>query len=158
MVTHRARCARAGAELDHALLVYLGDDFAVPRKQRLGRAHLRAERQLALEHTVGAVFTVFLAAPGTFIPTAASTIGALVHLAARAEIAKLRILRRAERTCVEAVAAADAQILRMEYDAVIGRENAGHRADRPAGSVGAVHPAHGDQPLPWLAAIDVDDA
>src|SRR5260370_606267 len=143
---------------EDALLVCLGDDFAVTHKQRLGRAHLRAERQLALEHTVGAVFTVFLAAAGNFIPTAASTIGALVHLAARAEVADLGILRRAKRACVEAVAAADAQILRMEYDAVIGRENAGHRANRRAGSVGAVHAGHGDRALTWLAVIDGDDA
>src|SRR6266853_1419832 len=121
--------ARAVAALDHTLLVYLGDDLAVTRKQRLGRAHLRAQRQLALEHAVGSVFTVFLAAAGNFVPAAASTIGALVHLAARAEVADLGILRSTERACIEAVAAADAQILRMEYDAVIGRENAAHWAD-----------------------------
>src|SRR5882724_9505804 len=115
---HPAPGAGAVAALDHALLVYLGDDLAVTRKQRLGRAHLRAERQLALEHAVGSVFTVFLAAARNFIPAAASTIGALVHLAARAEVADLGILRSAERACIEAVAAADAQILRMEYDAV----------------------------------------
>ena len=39
---------------------------------------------------------------------AAGAVGALVHLAARAEIADARILRRAERAGVEAVAAADA--------------------------------------------------
>src|SRR6267143_1054851 len=150
--------ARAVAALDHTLLVYLGDDLVVTRKQRLGRAHLRAQRQLALEHAVGSVFTVFLAAAGNFVPAAASTIGALVHLAARAEVADLGILRSTERACIEAVAAADAQILRMEYDAIIGRENAAHRADCRAGSVGTVHAGHGDRALAWLAVIDGDDA
>src|SRR6266481_7764952 len=150
--------AGAVAALDHALLVYLGDDLTVTRKQRLGRAHLRTQRQLALEHAVGSVFTVFLAAAGNFVPAAASTIGALVHLAARAEVADLGILRSTERACIEAVAAADAQILRMEYDAIIGRENAAHRADCRAGSVGTVHAGHGDRALAWLAVIDGDDA
>src|ERR1700730_2594514 len=150
--------ARAVAALDLALLVYLGDDLTVTRKQRLGRAHLRTQWQLALEHAVGAVFTVFLAAAGNFIPAAASTIGALVHLAARAEVADLGILRSTERACVKAVAAADAQILRMEYDAVFGRENTAHRADCRTGSVGTVHAGHGDRALAWLAVIDGDDS
>src|SRR6266404_78756 len=150
--------AGAVAALDHALLVYLGDDLTVTRKQRLGRAHLRTERQLALEHAVGAVFTVFLAAAGNFVSAAASTIGALVHLATRAEVADPGILRSTERACIEAVAAADAQILRMEYDAIIGRENAAHRADCRAGSVGTVHAGHGDRALAWLAVIDGDDS
>src|SRR5260221_8425179 len=110
--------AGAVAALDHALLVDLGDDLAVTRKQRFGRAHFRAQRQLALEHAVGAVFAVFLDAAGDFRPAAAGAIGALIHLAARAEVADLGILRRAERAGVEAIAAADAQILRMEHDAV----------------------------------------
>src|SRR5260221_11524713 len=150
--------AGAVAALDHALLVDLGDDLAVTRKQRFGRAHFGAQRQLAFAEAVRAVFLVFLDAARGFRAATASAIGALVHLAARAEIAELRILRRAERACVEAVAAADVQILRMEYDAVIGRENASHRADRRAGSVGAVHAGHGDRALAWLAVIDGDDA
>src|SRR5262245_27117386 len=100
--------AGAVAARDHALLVDLGDDLAVTGKQRLGRAHLRAQRQLALQHAVGAVLLVFLDAAGHFRAAAACAIGALVHLAARAEVAELRILRRAERAGVEAVAAADA--------------------------------------------------
>src|SRR6266481_1560577 len=117
---HPAPGAGAVAALDHALLVDLGDDHAVTRKQRFGRAHFGAQRQLAFADAVRAVFLVFLDAARGFRAATASAIGALVHLAARAEIAELRILRRAERACVEAVAAADAQILRMQHDAVIG--------------------------------------
>src|SRR5260370_1275169 len=150
--------AGAVAALDHAFLVDLGDDLAVACEQRLGRAHLRAQRELALRHAIGAVLLVFLHAAGRSRATAAGTIGALVHLAARTEVADARIVRRAERAGVEAVAAADAQILRMEDDAVIGRENARHRADRGAGSVGAVHAGHGDRTLAGLAVVDSDDA
>src|SRR3982075_3126685 len=46
----------------------------------------------------------------------------------------------------------------MEDDAVIGRENARHRADRRARSVGAVHAGHRDRALSRLAVIDGDDA
>src|SRR3982074_3283596 len=46
----------------------------------------------------------------------------------------------------------------MEDDAVIGRENARHRAARRARSVGAVHAGHRDRALSWLAVIDGDDA
>src|SRR5712672_1782680 len=92
--------ARTVSALDHALLVDLGDDLAVAREQRLGGAHLRAQRQLALKHAVGAVLVVFLDAAGNFRPAAAGAIGALVHLAARAEVAEHRILRRAERAGV----------------------------------------------------------
>src|SRR6185437_9566112 len=46
--------------LDHAFLVDLGDDLAVAGEQRLGRAHLGAQRQLAFGEAIGAVFLVFL--------------------------------------------------------------------------------------------------
>src|SRR3982074_279732 len=46
----------------------------------------------------------------------------------------------------------------MEDDAVIGRENARHRAARRARSVGAVHAGHRDRTLSWLAVIDGEDA
>src|ERR1700687_2945627 len=72
--------AGAVAALDHALLVDLGNDLAVAREQRFGRAHLRAQRQLPLEHPVGAVFLVFLDAAGDFRAAAARAIRALVHL------------------------------------------------------------------------------
>src|SRR4051794_37695744 len=48
--------ARAVAALADALLVDLRDDLAVAGKQRLGRAHLGAQRQLAFGQTIGAVF------------------------------------------------------------------------------------------------------
>ena len=48
---------------------------------------------------------------------AAGAEGALVHLAAHAESAALRELRRAERAGVEAVAAADAEVLVVQHDA-----------------------------------------
>src|SRR3546814_12539701 len=66
----------------------------VAAEQRLGRAHLRAERQLALGQAVAAVL-LELGVRVVFLGTA-STEGALVHLAAAAEVARLRILRRSE--------------------------------------------------------------
>src|SRR5882672_6731954 len=57
-----APCTRAVAAFHHALLVDLGDDFAVAGQQRLGRAHLGAERQLALGQTVRPIFIILLLA------------------------------------------------------------------------------------------------
>src|SRR6478736_7746765 len=101
--------AGAIAAAGHALLVNLGNDLAVAGQQRLRRAHLRAERQLAFGQAVGAVFGVLLLAAVSLGTSGAE--GAFVHLAARAEVADLRILRRSERTGVEAIAAADTQVL-----------------------------------------------
>src|ERR1041384_7631367 len=148
--------ARAVAALHHPLFVDLGDDLAVAGEQRLGRAHFRAQRQLALDQAVGAVFGV---GRGRVLRLrAAGTVGALVHLAARAEVADARVLRRAERTGVEAVAAADAQILRVQHHRIRRGVKAVHRADRRAGRVGAVHAGHRDRALAGLAVIDGDDA
>src|SRR5260370_381472 len=94
-----APCAGAVAALHHPFLVDLGDDLAVAGQQRFGRAHLRAHRQLALGETIGAVFVVFLRRVVGLGP--AGAIGALVHLAAGAEIAYARVLRRAERAGVD---------------------------------------------------------
>src|SRR5882672_12441597 len=104
--------AGAVAALGDALLEDLRDDLAVAGEQRLGRAHLGAQRQLARREPVGAVFLVFLGRAVRFRTAGAE--GALVHLAARTEVADLRILRRAERACVEAIAAADAQVLGVQ--------------------------------------------
>src|ERR1700738_3875906 len=104
----------------HTVLVDLRDHLAVACKQRFGRAHLSTQRQLALEHAVGAVFPVFLDAAGLFRSASTGAIGALVHLPAGAEVAQPGILRRAERTRVEAVAATDAQILRGKHAAPVG--------------------------------------
>src|SRR5436305_13800952 len=79
--------ARTVAALHHALLVDFGDDRAVAREQRLGRAHLGANRQLAFGEAVGAVFRIFGRRRVGLGP--ARAIGAFVHLAARAEIADL---------------------------------------------------------------------
>src|SRR6202044_478416 len=79
--------AGAVAPLRDALLVDLGDDFAISRQQRFGGTHFSAERQLSLEHAVGAVLFVFLDAAGNFRAAAAGAVGAFVHLATRAEIA-----------------------------------------------------------------------
>src|SRR6201996_837148 len=125
--------ARAIAALHHALLVDLGNDFAVAGEQRLGRAHLGAERQLSFGKTVRTIFLVFLLAPIRF--GTASAVGALVHFSARAEISDLRVLRRSERTGVEAIAATDAQILGVKHDTVIRRVDAIHRAHRRAWGV-----------------------
>src|SRR6267378_2896647 len=149
-------CARAVTALHHALLVDLGDDRAIAREQRLGRAHLGANRQLALGETVGAVFGVFGRRGVRLRP--AGAIGALVHLAARPEVANLRVLRRAERTGVEAVATADAEILGVQHHAVGGGIEARHRADRGAWRIRAVHTGHRHRAFAGLAVIDGDDA
>src|SRR5664279_3077815 len=148
--------AGAVAALRHALFVDLGDDVAVAGEQRLGRAHLGAQRQLAFCEPVGAVFLVLFLAVVGFRATGAE--GALVHLAARTEVADLGILRRAERAGVEAIAAADTQILGVQHHRVRRGVEAVHRADRRAGRVGAVHAGHGDRALAGLAVIDSDDA
>src|SRR5207344_1242360 len=87
----------------------------------------------------------------------AGAIGAFVHLAARAEVADLGVLRRAERAGVEAIAAADAEILGVQHHRVGGRIEAVDRAHRRAGRVGAVHAGHRDRALAGLAVIDGDD-
>src|SRR5215471_4751826 len=148
--------AGAVAALDHPLLVDLRDDLAVAGQQRLGRAHLGAERQLALGQTIGAVLLVFLL--GAVRLRSARAIGALVHLAARAEVADLGILRGAERTGVEAVAAADAEVLGVQHHGVGGGVEAVHRTHRLAGRVGAVHAGHRDRALARFAVVDGDDA
>ena len=148
--------ARAVAALHHPLLVDLGDDVAVAGEQRLGRAHLGAERQLALGEAVAAVFDVL--GFGVVGLRAAGAVGALVHLAARAEIADARVLRRAERAGVEAVAAADAQVLGVQHHGVGGGVEAVDRAHRRAGRVGAVHAGHRDRALAGLAVVEGDDA
>src|SRR5262249_58264484 len=68
------------------------------------------------------------------------------------------ILRGAEGTRVETIAATDAEIFRMQHDAVGRGVEAVHRADRRARRVGAVHAGHGHRTLARLAVIDGDDA
>src|SRR5689334_4781030 len=94
---------------DRAFPVDVGNDLAVARQQRLGRAHLGAERQLALGQTVGAVFGILRGRH--VVLGSAGAEGAFVHLAPAAEVADLRVLRRSERAGVEAVTAADAKVL-----------------------------------------------
>src|SRR5262249_19623957 len=137
--------AGAVAALDYALLVNLRDDLAVAGEQRLGRAHFRAERQFAFRQTVGAVLLELGERVVRLRP--ARAVGALVHLAARAEIAGFRILRRAERARVEAIAAADAQVLGVQHHAIGGGVEAVHRTHRRAGRIGAVHAGHGHRAL-----------
>src|SRR4030095_15431809 len=83
---------------------------------------------------------------------------ALVHLAAHAERPRLRKLRRAERTCIEAVAAADAQILVVQNDAILGAIEAVDRAHGRAGSVGGRHAGDRDRACAGNAVVDRDDA
>src|SRR5262249_1799132 len=125
-------------------------------EHRLGRAHLGAQRQLAVGQAVRPVLLVLGHAVVRL--RSAGAVGALVHLAARAEVADARILRRAERAGVEAVAAADAEILRVQRDAGRGRVEAVDRAHRRAGRVGAVHAGHRHRALARLAVVDGDDA
>src|SRR5262245_17687137 len=150
-----APSAGAVAALDHSLLVDLGDDLAVAGEQRLGRAHLGAERQFAFRQPVGAVFLEFGQRAVLLRP--ARAIGAFVHLAARAEVAHLGILRRAERAGVEAISAADAEVFRVQHHGVGSGVEAVHRTDRRARRVGAVHARHADRALARLAVIDRDD-
>src|SRR5262249_5164492 len=118
--------------------------------------HFGTQGQLALRQTIGAVLFVFF--PGAVHLRTAGAIRALVHLAAGAEIADLRILRCAERAGVEAVAAADAEVLGVEDDAVVGRVDRLGRTYGLARSVGAVHARHRDRSLARLAVIDGDNA
>src|ERR1700730_227181 len=148
--------AGAIAALHHALAIDVGDDVAVAGEQRLGRAHLGAQRQLAFGEAIGAVFLVFCHAAVGFRTPGAE--GAFVHLAARAEIADARILRRAERAGVEAIAAADANVLRMQHDAVGGRVEGINRADRLARRICAMHARHRNRALAGLAVVERDDA
>src|SRR5262249_62130738 len=84
---------------------------------------------------------------------------AFVHLAAQAERASLRKLRRAERTRIEAVAAPDAQVLVVEHYAVGRLVEAIDRANRHAGRIRAVHARNRDRLLgAHDAIIDRDDA
>src|SRR6185503_14806268 len=66
------------AALRHPFLVDLGNDVAIAGEQRLGRAHLGAQWQLAFGQTVGAVLLeLFLAA---VCVRASGAERALVHL------------------------------------------------------------------------------
>src|SRR5688572_22167187 len=148
--------AGAIAALDYPLLVDLGDDLAVAGQERFGRAHLRAQRQLAFGQTIGAVFRVLRLRAVRL--RSARAIRALVHLAAGAEVADARILRCAERAGVEAIAAADAEVLGMQHDRVGGGVEAIDRADRGTRRVGAMHAGHCHRTLAGLAVINGHDA
>ena len=104
----------------------------------------------------GAVLDVFRLAHVRLRP--AGAIGALVHLAAGAEIADARILGRAERAGVEAVAATDAGILRVQHHGIFRGVEAIDRTDGGTGRVVAMHAGHGDRTLARQAVIDGDDA
>src|SRR5699024_4093422 len=131
---------RASGTLQNPLAVDVGHHVTVAGKQRLGRAHFRAGRQLAFSNAIGAIFGEFGLAVVFF--RAAGAERALVHLAARAEGLLLRVLRRAERTGIEAVTAADAGVLVVQDDAVDCGVEAVGRADGGTGRVGAVHARH----------------
>ena len=135
-----------------ALAVDGGHHVTITCQQRLGGTHLRADRQFAFRNTVAAVFGKFRGRIVLFRTTC--TEGALVHLAARSEIARLRELRCAERTGIEAVAAANAQVLRVKHHAFFVLVEAVDRAHRHAGCVRTVHAGHGDRPFAGLAIID----
>src|SRR5262245_25668604 len=83
--------AGAVATGGYALLVDLCDGCASPSAQRLGRPHLGASRQLPFSQPIAAILDELGLAP--IRPRTAGAVGALVHLAARAEVADLAILR-----------------------------------------------------------------
>ena len=120
----------------------------------LRRAHLGAQRQLPLGQTVAAVLPKL--GFGTVLFRAASAERALVHLAARTETAGLRKLWRSERTSIRAIAAADAQVLRMEDHAICGLIDAVDRAYGDARRIRAVHAADGNRPFARPAVIQGD--
>src|SRR5664279_1467020 len=101
-----APCTGAVAALGHPLLVDLGNHVAIAGKQRLGRAHFGAQGQLTFGEPVSTVFRVFFLAAVGFGSAGAER--ALVHLAARTEVADLGILRRAKWASIEAIATTDA--------------------------------------------------
>src|SRR6185437_7418314 len=107
-----------------------------------------AQRQLALGETVGSVFLVF--GHGVISFRTASAKGAFVHFAARAEIADTWILRRAERASVEAIAATDADVLRMQHDGVRGGVEGVHRTHRLAWRIRTMHTRHRHRALARL--------
>src|SRR5712664_2851427 len=146
----------AFAARHHALPVDVGDHVAVAAEQRLGRAHFRARGELPLREAVRAVLRELLFRE--VLLRAAGAEGALVHLAAHAERAALRILRRAERAGVEAIAAADAQVLVVQDDALFRLVEAVDRAHCHARRIGAVHARHRDRALAGLAVVQRDDA
>src|SRR6516164_4670515 len=150
--------AGAITALDDPLLVNLTNDIAIAGQQCLGRAHLGAHRQLAFAEAIGAVFRIFLGATRRLRTATTGAVGALVHLAAGAEVADPRILRRPKRTGVEAIAAADALVLIVQYDAVFGREDAFDRTDCRARRVGAMHTGHRHRTLAGFAVIYRNDA
>src|SRR5215468_11045631 len=103
----------AVAARDDALLVDLSDDLTVAGQERLGRAHLSAQRKLALGQAIGTVFLeLHLRIVGL---RATGAKGALVHLAARTEVADSRVLWCAEGAGVEAITAADAEVLGVQH-------------------------------------------
>src|SRR5215831_7899402 len=138
----------------HALAIDFRDDVTVTAQQRLGRAHFRARRKLALRQPIAPVLLVLGLRPVRLGTTGAER--ALVHLAAHAEGALLRKLRRAERTGIEAIAAPDAQILVVQHDTFLGTIEAIDRAHRHARRVGAVHARDRDRALAGHAVVDGD--
>src|SRR5215472_2646225 len=145
----------AVASLSDALLVDFLDDLTVAGKQRLGRTHLGAQRQFPLGEAVGAVFLVLRRAAVRLRPTGAER--AFVHLATRAEIADPRILRRSERARIEAISTPDADVFRMQHNAIGRRIEGIHGTDRLARCVRAVHACHRHRALAGLAVVERDD-
>src|SRR3546814_19650959 len=84
----------AGAEATghDPLAIDVRNRIAVAGEQRLGRAHLGAERQLALGQPIAAILLEL--GRGVVFLRAACAEGTLVHLAAAAEVARLRIDRK----------------------------------------------------------------
>src|SRR5262249_46692556 len=151
-----SRRAFAVAPTRHALLIDLSDNLAVAGEERPGRAHLGAYRQLALSDPVLPILLAF--GFGVRDLRAAGAVGALVHLAAGAEIRSPRVLRSAERTGVETVTAADTGILVVQHHADVGLVDARDRTNGGAGCVIAVHAGDADRFFAWLAVVDRDHA
>jgi hypothetical protein len=151
---HPAPGARSIAAPEYPLLVNLRDDIPITGQQGFGRAHFGTQRQLALREPVGSVFFELFDTATHFCATAARAERALVHLASGTEVSDARILGRAERTGVKAVATADTQILRVQHHAFLGGKDAAHRAHGGTWRVGAMHAGHRDRALARQAVIE----
>src|SRR5690625_495796 len=140
------------ATSDDPLAEDIRDLIPVSGQQCLRRAHLGAEGQLAFRQTVAPVLVELCKRAVGLGPS--GTEGTLIHLAAAAEVARLRELRGPEGTGIEAIATADAEILGMQHQTLFGLVEAVHGADRHAGRVRAVHAGDRDRTFARLAVID----
>src|SRR5690606_10485320 len=106
------------APIHHARAEDVGHHIAVAAQQGLGGTHFGAGGQLALGQAVASVF--FELGHAAVFFGAARAERAFVHFAAHTEGPVRRELRRAERTGIRTIAAADTGIFVVQHHAFIG--------------------------------------